>query len=128
MNQPKGACACCGRRYGSQYGFPDLMIPDWAWKRISPRRTEGGLLCPSCICRLLHEQGIKCEGVFKSGPLAVEEDLVIPHNCSMCCHGKKDGEKFICCHQVIEIEYPESTHCSSFFPNYIDPKEFENGK
>lgn len=68
--QLDGACADCGRRYGGQYGFPDLMIEDWAWARISPRGNEGGLLCPSCICRRLSEHGITCHGEFMSGPLS----------------------------------------------------------
>lgn len=67
--QPKGACADCGRRYGDEYGFPDLLIPDKAWLAISPKGHEGGLLCPSCICRRLHEAGIKAVGRFVSGPL-----------------------------------------------------------
>jgi len=67
--QLEGACADCGRRYGDAFGFPDLIIPDDAWKAISPRGDEGGLLCPSCICRRLHEAGIKTTGRFTSGPL-----------------------------------------------------------
>lgn len=61
-------CADCGRPYGSG-GFPDLIIPYWAWKQISPTGDGGGLLCPSCICARLHIQGIRCEGAFMSGPI-----------------------------------------------------------
>lgn len=68
--QLRGACADCGRRYGDEYGFPDLIIPDDAWTKISPRGNDGGLLCPSCICRRLSQQGIRCRGKFMSGPLA----------------------------------------------------------
>ena len=68
-NQLQGACADCGRKYGDEFGFPDLMIDDWAWLKISPRKSEGGLLCPSCICRRLSSHGISCKGVFMSGPL-----------------------------------------------------------
>lgn len=64
-----GRCYDCLRRYGDEHGFPDLVIPDWAWKKISPKGSEGGLLCPSCICKRLHEAGIKCEGAFMSGPI-----------------------------------------------------------
>jgi len=50
------------------------MVPDWAWLAISPRRSHGGLLCPSCICRRLDEKGIKCVGHFLSGPLTATQD------------------------------------------------------
>jgi hypothetical protein len=61
-------CHDCARSYGSG-GFPDLIIPFWAWKRISPTGDDGGLLCPSCICARLHMEGITCEGAFMSGPI-----------------------------------------------------------
>ena len=73
MKQLRGACADCGRRYGEEYGFPDLIIEDWAWIKISPRKSEGGLLCPSCICRRLKELNIECKGYFASGPLYDQE-------------------------------------------------------
>jgi len=63
-------CFDCGRRYGDEYGFPDLVIPHDVWMIISPSGDEGGLLCSSCICRRLHEAGITTEGRFTSGPLA----------------------------------------------------------
>lgn len=75
--QLSGACADCGRRYGDEYGFPDLIIPDDVWVLISPRSGHGGLLCPSCICRRLAERGIKCYGYFGSGPLASEEAITV---------------------------------------------------
>lgn len=62
------SCEDCKRPYGSG-GFPDLIIPYWAWKRISPTGDDGGLLCPSCICKRLHDKGLKCEGAFMSGPI-----------------------------------------------------------
>jgi hypothetical protein len=68
------SCVDCGRRYGDEYGFPDLLIETWAWKRISPSGDESGLLCPSCICARLHIEGISCMSAFVSGPLAVRED------------------------------------------------------
>jgi hypothetical protein len=61
-------CHDCGRLYGDEHGFPDLVIPDAAWKVISP--LGGGLLCPSCICKRLYDAEIACRGEFKSGPLA----------------------------------------------------------
>lgn len=63
-----GACADCGRRYGEEYGFPDLIVPDAIWALISPSGDECGLLCPSCMCRRAHEGGIRCRATFKSGP------------------------------------------------------------
>ena len=65
----QGCCIDCGRKYGDEYGFPDLVIPDEDWKAISPNHDEGGLLCPSCICRRLYDLGIETTGKFTSGPL-----------------------------------------------------------
>ena len=67
----EGAARChdCLRRYGDEHGFPDLIIPFWAWKQISPSKSDGGLLCPSCICKRLAAAGIRCEGAFMSGPI-----------------------------------------------------------
>ena len=62
-------CHDCNRPYGQEYGFPDLIIPFDVWKRISPSGDDGGLLCPSCICKRLHDAGIRCEGAFMSGPI-----------------------------------------------------------
>jgi hypothetical protein len=62
-------CFDCQRPYGEEHGFPDLVIPFWAWEKISPTGDDGGFLCPSCICRRLHEGHIRCEGAFMSGPL-----------------------------------------------------------
>jgi hypothetical protein len=62
-------CFDCKRPYGDEHGFPDLVIPFWAWKRITPTRDDGGLLCPSCICKRLHDAGIRCEGAFMSGAI-----------------------------------------------------------
>lgn len=65
------SCADCNRPYGDEHGFPDLIIPYWAWKKISPTGDDGGLLCPSCICKRLHDKGIKCEAAFMSGPVSI---------------------------------------------------------
>lgn len=62
-------CFDCQRPYGDEYGFPDLVIPTWAWEKISPTGDDGGLLCPSCICKRLHDSGIRCEGAFMSGAI-----------------------------------------------------------
>lgn len=62
-------CFDCKRAYGDEHGFPDLIIPFWAWERISPTGSDAGLLCPSCICKRLHDAGISCVGAFMSGPV-----------------------------------------------------------
>lgn len=62
-------CESCGRRYGEENGFPDLVIETSVWRRISPRRDETGLLCPCCILQRLHALGISCAGAFMSGPI-----------------------------------------------------------
>lgn len=61
-------CEDCGRTYGDEHGFPDLIITFDAWRQISGK-DDGGLLCPSCICKRLHAAGIRCEGAFMSGPI-----------------------------------------------------------
>lgn len=64
-----GACYDCGRRYGDEYGFPDLVVPNDVWAKISPRGDEGGLLCPSCMCRRASALGITAVPArFTSGP------------------------------------------------------------
>lgn len=62
-------CHDCQRPYGHEHGFPDFIIPYWAWEQITPTEGDGGLLCPSCICQRLHNAGISCEGAFMSGPI-----------------------------------------------------------
>lgn len=62
-------CFDCNRPYGDEHGFPDLIIPYHRWKIISPTGDDGGLLCPSCICKRLFDAGITCEGAFMSGPI-----------------------------------------------------------
>ena len=71
-------CHDCGRPYGDEYGFPDLIIPNEAWRKISPTGDSGGLLCPSCICSRLHKAGMtNVYGAFMSGPIrSVEEPLM----------------------------------------------------
>jgi hypothetical protein len=71
-----GACYDCGRRYGDKYGFSDLIIPDSVWLKISPTGNDGGLLCPSCICKRLVELGLTCSGTFASGPLRSKEHKI----------------------------------------------------
>lgn len=67
----RGACLDCRRAYGDEYGFPDLLVPDDVWAKISPTGNEGGLLCPSCMCRRAYEAGVKnIAACFVSGPFA----------------------------------------------------------
>jgi len=68
--QGKDGCYDCGRQYGDEYGFPDLVIPNYIWRQISPTKDDGGLLCPSCICARLFKAGIReVEAAFMSGPI-----------------------------------------------------------
>lgn len=83
--QGKAVCLDCLRPYGDEHGFPDLAITDWAWKKISPTKDEGGLLCPSCICKRLYDAGIRCEGAFMSGPII----SISEH--SMWLHARLEG-------------------------------------
>ena len=75
---PRPGCADCGRPYGDDNGFPDLIIPNAAWRRISPTGDNGGLLCPSCICKRLGDAEIReVPGAFMSGPIkSVDPDLM----------------------------------------------------
>ena len=67
-------CYDCGRPYGNEYGFPDLVVPHDIWNEyISPTGGEGGLLCPSCMCFRAEQMGLRnIPAVFKSGPFKVE--------------------------------------------------------
>ncbi len=69
----RGVCYDCGRAYGNEYGFPDLIVPDELWERISPTGDRGGLLCPSCICRRAYDAGINNgRAEFMSGPFCYD--------------------------------------------------------
>jgi hypothetical protein len=63
-------CLDCGLTYDDP-GFCDLVVSDEVWRAISPTGHEGGLLCPTCMCRAARKAGL--EGVaasFRSGPFA----------------------------------------------------------
>jgi hypothetical protein len=69
--KPRAHCADCGRPYGDEYGFPDLVVSDDVWAKISGP-TGNGLLCPSCLCHRSHNAGVKnAVAVFRSGPFVV---------------------------------------------------------
>lgn len=69
-------CADCGLSY-LDGGFQDLVIPNEAWRKISPTRDEGGLLCPTCLLRALDVAGIRCSGALMSGPVqSVSRDMM----------------------------------------------------
>lgn len=75
---PKAFCQDCNRQYGDEHGFPDLIIPFHVWKRISPTGDDGGLLCPSCICKRLHDAGIRgVPGAFMSGPIRSVDSVLM---------------------------------------------------
>lgn len=67
-------CNDCGLSYGDE-GFQDLVVPHDIWEKISPTGDEGGLLCPSCMCRRAAEAGVQCQATFRSGPFAVDLTL-----------------------------------------------------
>lgn len=70
----KGCCLDCGRKYGDEFGFPDLFVPHDVWAKISPTGDDGGLLCPSCICRRAAVAGIeRVPARFVSGPFYIPE-------------------------------------------------------
>ncbi len=88
-------CFDCGREYGEQHGFPDLIIENDAWRRISPSGDINGLLCPSCICKRLASAGIRCYGSFMSGPI----DAVSPpimQSIRWCENLREQGHGWIC--------------------------------
>lgn len=67
------SCYDCGRPYGDEHGFPDLVVPHDIWNaQLSPEGNEGGLLCPSCMCKRAHDAEVSCEAFFTSGPFATE--------------------------------------------------------
>lgn len=45
-----------------------LPLNDRGTARISPTGCEGGLLCPSCLCKRAHEAGVECRATWGSGP------------------------------------------------------------
>ena len=70
------SCYDCDRPYGDEHGFPDLVLPNDTWDAISPKGNEGGLLCPSCICKRLVDRGFEnVPAVFMSGPCCVYEEV-----------------------------------------------------
>lgn len=70
----QGCCYDCGRKYGDEFGFPDLLVPNDVWGKISPSGGHSGLLCPSCIVRRCALAGIRCEAFWASGPFCLEHD------------------------------------------------------
>jgi hypothetical protein len=72
-NPSRGACLDCGRRYGDEYGFPDLIVDDATWELIHPGSDGAGLLCPSCMCRRAHKAGIRVAARFTSGPFCADD-------------------------------------------------------
>lgn len=72
--RPKTGCYDCGREYGNEHGFPDLVVPNKIWDTISPTGDSGGLLCPSCTCKRAHDWGLEhVRATFESGPLYIPD-------------------------------------------------------
>ncbi len=69
-------CYDCGRAYGNEHGFPDLLVQKDVWNKIGPTGHEGGLLCPSCMIHRIVNLGLTdVAACFVSGPLRmVSED------------------------------------------------------
>lgn len=97
--QPSGdavGCDDCGRPYGDEHGFPDLIVPNYIWRQISPTKDNGGLLCPSCICKRLSDAGIReVEGSFMSGPIR-SVDSVTMHNARWIENLREQGHGWSC--------------------------------
>ena len=53
-DKPLGCCYDCRMKYGQ---FPDMVIPEDLWEKISPSYEGGGLLCPTCIANRLSYLG-----------------------------------------------------------------------
>lgn len=70
----RSGCYDCGREYGDRFGFPDLVVPHDIWnKYISPTKNEGGLLCPSCMCKRASDAGLsEIPATFMSGPFSTQ--------------------------------------------------------
>lgn len=67
--QAGAVCHDCGRLYGTEYGFPDLIVEDQVWKQISPTNDQYGLLCPSCMVARCEKLGLRDVGArWTSGP------------------------------------------------------------
>lgn len=65
----KAGCEDCGRDYSSA-GFPDMIIPNDVWRRISTTGDLSGLLCPSCIIARVAKAGMwDVPAAFMSGPV-----------------------------------------------------------
>lgn len=70
LTNGKLGCLDCGEPYGSPR-FPDLIIDDAAFAKISPNPPDGGLLCPNCINARLERAGLaNVIARFTSGPMA----------------------------------------------------------
>ena len=52
----RAACYDCGLPY-SDPGWVDCVLPNDVWAAISPTGDEGGLLCLTCMTRLLVNKG-----------------------------------------------------------------------
>lgn len=90
-------CTCdeCERPYGDEHGFPDLILPQWAWNEISPTGNESGLLCPCCIIKRLVAKGIRCEASIASTaidcvPLTVMQTIRRLDNLEAAVEGRKN--------------------------------------
>lgn len=96
-------CYSCGRPY-TDLGFPDLIVPDAVWDRISPTGDGGGLLCPACIIAACTEQADTLgpfSATFESGPLVTQRLLFGPgpevKYCAWCSDPSEMNEEWTFC-------------------------------
>lgn len=104
----KTGCEDCGRQYGNEHGFPNFIIPNYAWRRISTNHDDSGLLCPSCIVARLVKAGMtQVYGAFMSGPVqSVSEPVMYTFrwmenlreqgngwNCPACNGAREQGDE-----------------------------------
>ena len=100
LRQPDTKCFDCGLPY-SDGGFQDLVIPDWAWCKISPYKNEGGLLCPNCINRRLVRMGIRCNGAFMSGNIISVTECNVEDNDNSYSFGGDEALRILECFQAV---------------------------
>ncbi|MEQ1653816.1 MAG: hypothetical protein ABL897_15140, partial [Hyphomicrobium sp.] len=91
----RAECDDCRREYGEEHGFPDMILPQWAWDKISPTGDDGGLLCPCCIITRLVAKGLRCEASIASAsidcvPLVIMQQIRRLENIECALEGRRN--------------------------------------
>ena len=90
-----GDCFDCGRKYGDEYGFPDMILPNEPWRVISPDGEGNGVLCPSCICKRLHDAGLeKVPVYFASGPCCMPSTAEADHALESMVKTREEADRY----------------------------------